>query len=110
MMKRKTLVLLSSMAIAAWVHAQENTATSTDAAAQAASTETTEAAAPAAAETSTDTAPSNAISLSIPQVGSGECQALVVVPAKFEPRTEQVVIKEASETIELIPAEYEWVA
>lgn len=109
MMKRKTLVLLSSMAIAAWVHAQENTATSTDAAAQAASTETTEAAAPAAAETSTDTAPSNAISLSIPQVGSGECQALVVVPAKFEPRTEQVVIKEASETIELIPAEYEWV-
>ncbi|MDO5090945.1 MAG: peptidoglycan-binding domain-containing protein [Cardiobacteriaceae bacterium] len=99
MMKRKSLVLLSSMAIAAWVHAQE--ATATDAAEAPA-----EDAAAAPAET---TPPANAIALSIPQVASGECQALVVVPAKFEPRTEQVVIKEASETIELVPAEYEWV-
>lgn len=100
MMKRKSLVLLSSMAIAAWVHAQE--ATATDAAAAEASVEAT----PAPAE---NTPPANSIALNIPQVSSGECQALVVVPAKFEPRTEQVVIKEASETIELIPAEYEWV-
>lgn len=103
MMKRKSLVLFSSMAIAAWVHAQE--ATATDAAnAEAAASETV-------VETPqpTDTPPVNAISLAIPQVGSGECQALVVVPAKFEPRTEQVVIKEASETIELVPAEYEWI-
>lgn len=51
----------------------------------------------------------DAVSLSVPTISAGTCQALVVVPAKFEPRTEQVVVKEASSTIELIPAEYEWV-
>lgn len=51
----------------------------------------------------------NAVSLNIPSVKAGTCQALVVVPAKFQPRTEQVVVKEASQTIEIVPAEYEWV-
>lgn len=47
--------------------------------------------------------------LTVPQAKAGECQALIIVPAKFEPKIEQVVVKEASETIEIIPAEYEWV-
>lgn len=47
--------------------------------------------------------------LNLPEMKAGECNALVVVPAKFEPRTEQVLIKEEVETITLIPAEYEWV-
>ena len=49
-----------------------------------------------------------ALPLTVPQVKPGECQALVVVPAKFEPRTEQVVIKDAAKSYEIVPAEYEW--
>lgn len=85
-MKRKLSVLLTSVAIAALTQAQENTEAQG------------EAAAPAASE---------GMTLTVPQVKAGECQALVVVPAKFEPRTEQVVIKDASKTYEIIPAEYE---
>ncbi|UJF25243.1 peptidoglycan-binding protein [Suttonella sp. R2A3] len=48
-------------------------------------------------------------SLTVPQAKAGECQALIIVPAKFEPKVEQVIVKEASETIEIVPAEYEWV-
>lgn len=48
-------------------------------------------------------------SIPLPEIKAGECTALVVVPAKFEPRTERVLIKEEAETIEIIPAEYEWV-
>ena len=85
-MKRKLSVLLTSVAIAALAQAQENTEAQG------------EAAAPAASE---------GMTLTVPQVKAGECQALVVVPAKFEPRTEQVVIKDASKTYEIVPAEYE---
>ena len=86
MMKRKLSVLLTSVAIAALAQAQENTEAQG------------EAAAPAASE---------GMTLTVPQVKAGECQALVVIPAKFEPRTEQVVIKDASKTYEIVPAEYE---
>lgn len=51
---------------------------------------------------------SNVQSLPVPQVTAGQCQALVVVPAQFEPRSEQVEIKEAAKTFEIVPAEYEW--
>lgn len=85
-MKRKLSVLLTSVAIAALAQAQENTEAQGEAAALAAS---------------------EGMTLTVPQVKAGECQALVVVPAKFEPRTEQVVIKDASKTYEIIPAEYE---
>lgn len=85
-MKRKLSVLLTSVAIAALAQAQENTEAQG------------EAAAPAASE---------GMTLTVPQVKAGECQALVVIPAKFEPRTEQVVIKDASKTYEIVPAEYE---
>ncbi|MDO4435198.1 MAG: peptidoglycan-binding domain-containing protein [Cardiobacteriaceae bacterium] len=47
--------------------------------------------------------------LALPALEEGKCTALVVVPAKFEPRTEQIVIKEESKTIDIVPAEYEWV-
>ena len=86
MMKRKLSVLLTSVAIAALAQAQENTEAQG------------EAASPAASE---------GMTLTVPQVKAGECQALVVIPAKFEPRTEQVVIKDASKTYEIVPAEYE---
>lgn len=49
----------------------------------------------------------NSQALTVPQAKPGQCQALVIVPAKFEPRTEQVVIKEASKTYEIVPAKYE---
>lgn len=39
----------------------------------------------------------------------GECFARVATPAQFETKTEQVVIREASERIEVIPAEFETV-
>lgn len=45
----------------------------------------------------------------VPQTTPGKCQALVIVPAKFTPRTEEVVIKEVTQTKEIIPAQYEWV-
>lgn len=47
--------------------------------------------------------------LALPALEEGKCTALVVVPARFEPRTEQIVIKEESKTFEIVPAEYEWV-
>lgn len=40
----------------------------------------------------------------------GECFARVPVPARFETQTEQVVLREASERIEIIPATYETVS
>lgn len=47
--------------------------------------------------------------LNVPQAKPGECQALIIVPAKFEPKTEKVAVKAEAETIEIEPAEYEWV-
>ncbi len=66
-----------------------------------------------AQENATDTsvvqdANNNIQSLSVPAPRPGQCQALVIVPAKFEPETQQIEIKEAAKTYEIVPAEYEW--
>jgi len=42
-----------------------------------------------------------------PNAKAGECYARVVLPAKYEEIEEKVLVKEASEKIEIIPAEYE---
>ncbi len=39
----------------------------------------------------------------------GECYAVVYVAPKFETVSERVVVKEASERVEIVPAQYEWV-
>jgi len=43
----------------------------------------------------------------LPDAEPGDCFAKVITPAKFETRTEEVVVQEASERVETIPAEYE---
>lgn len=45
----------------------------------------------------------------LPNAKPGECYAKVIVPAKYETKTEDVVISEASERIEITPAKYNWV-
>ncbi len=45
----------------------------------------------------------------LPNAKPGECYAKVVIPAGFKTETEEVLVKEASERIEIIPAKYEWV-
>jgi len=45
--------------------------------------------------------------LTPPQAKAGECYAKVVMPAKFETVAEQVLVKEAGESISIVPAEYE---
>ncbi len=47
--------------------------------------------------------------LTPPQAKAGECYAKVVRPATFETVTEQVLVKEAGESISIVPAEYEMV-
>ncbi len=44
-----------------------------------------------------------------PNAKAGECYARVMIPATYETVTEQVLVQEASEEIEIIPAVYEWV-
>jgi hypothetical protein len=44
-----------------------------------------------------------------PGANAGECYARVFIPPTFRTDTEQVIAKEASERIEVIPAQYEWV-
>jgi hypothetical protein len=39
---------------------------------------------------------------------SGECFAQIYLPPEFETVTERVVVREASEKLEVIPAKYEW--
>jgi len=39
----------------------------------------------------------------------GECYAPVFTPPQFDTVTERVLVREASEKIEIVPAEYEWV-
>jgi len=46
---------------------------------------------------------------SLPDAKPGECYAKVVIPAQFKTETEEVVVKEPTERIEIIPAKYEWV-
>ena len=40
---------------------------------------------------------------------AGECFAKVIIPARFETRSEKVLARAASERTEIIPARYEWV-
>ena len=47
------------------------------------------------------------ISLTPPNAKAGECYARVVLPAQYEEVEEKVLVKEASEKIEILPAEYE---
>lgn len=44
----------------------------------------------------------------LPDAKPGECYAKVMVPATYETKTEEVLVREASEKIETIPAEYTW--
>jgi len=44
-----------------------------------------------------------------PNARAGECYAKVFVPPTFRTVTERVLVRDASETIEIIPARYEWV-
>jgi hypothetical protein len=45
----------------------------------------------------------------LPPASPGECYARVFVPAKYEPKTEQVLAKQATERVEVVPAQYQWV-
>jgi hypothetical protein len=47
-------------------------------------------------------------SLIPPDAKAGECYAKVAIPAKYESVEERVLVKEASEKINIIPAKYEW--
>ncbi len=42
----------------------------------------------------------------LPNAQPGECYAKVIIPAKFETTTEKVLVKEASERLQIIPAKY----
>jgi len=44
-----------------------------------------------------------------PSAQPGECYAKVFIPPKTKTTTERVCIREASERVEIVPAEYEWV-
>jgi len=44
-----------------------------------------------------------------PNARAGECYAKVFVPPTFKTVSERVLVRDASETIEVIPAKYEWV-
>jgi len=52
---------------------------------------------------------SSATALLPPGASPGECYARVFIPPTYRTDTEQVMAKEASERIEVIPAKYEWV-
>ncbi len=45
----------------------------------------------------------------LPPAKPGECYARILIPAKYETRTEKILKKAASERIEIIPAKYDWV-
>lgn len=47
---------------------------------------------------------------SLPNAKPGECYAKVIVPAQYKTETQEVVVREASEKIQIIPAKYELVA
>ena len=48
----------------------------------------------------------HALSLTPPNAKAGECYARVVLPAQYEEVEEKVLVKEASELIEILPPEY----
>lgn len=45
----------------------------------------------------------------LPNAKPGECYAKVVLPAQYRTETSEVIVKEASEKINIIPAKYEWI-
>lgn len=44
-----------------------------------------------------------------PNAKPGECYAKVFVPPEFKTVSERIMVKEASERIEIVPAKYEWI-
>ncbi len=44
----------------------------------------------------------------LPNAKPGECYARVVIPAQYRAESSTVVVKEASEQVQIIPAKYEW--
>jgi hypothetical protein len=44
-----------------------------------------------------------------PNAKPGECYAKVFIPPTFKNVSERVLVRDASETIEIVPAKYEWV-
>jgi hypothetical protein len=50
-----------------------------------------------------------AFSNDLPNARPGDCFAKVFIPPKTKTVTERVVVREASERVEVIPAQYEWV-
>lgn len=44
-----------------------------------------------------------------PNARAGECYAKVFIPAQFKTATERVLVRDSSDTIEIVPAKYEWV-
>lgn len=54
--------------------------------------------------------PSGEVSAALPpNARPGECYAKVYIPPQFKSVTERVLVREASEQIEIIPARYDWV-
>lgn len=43
-----------------------------------------------------------------PNPQPGSCYARVLIPAKFDTKTDQVLVREASEKVDVVPAQYEW--
>lgn len=58
---------------------------------------------------STHSGSQSGASLFPPNPKTGECYARVMIPAKYETRTERILASEASDRIEIIPARYETV-
>jgi hypothetical protein len=44
----------------------------------------------------------------LPDAKPGECYARVMIPAQYEERMMEVVVREASERVEIVPAQYKW--
>ncbi len=44
----------------------------------------------------------------LPDAKPGECYAKIIIPPKFETQTEEVVVAEPSERVEVIPPKFEW--
>ncbi len=65
------------------------------------------------ASASSSSASSSSASMSgnadLPPAKPGECYARILIPAKYQTTTEQVLDTDAAERLEVIPAQYEWV-
>lgn len=64
----------------------------------------------ASAEPTYEAPPVERVSFDLPpNAKPGECYAKVYIPEEFGTRAEQVCVREASERLEVVPAQYEWV-